>query len=116
MKMMRSTSTTSMSGVTLMSELSPPPPPTAIAMTKPPLDPLFLLLADEADLLEPRFLHFQHRLLDVPVGKTRIALDHNRGILVSKKLLREAAGELRVVHRGFRLNEPPPRQIGRAHV
>src|SRR4030095_7061953 len=101
MKMIRRTSRTSMSGVTLMSDWSPPPPPTCIPMVAASPSLAFLSRRDETDLLEADLLHLHTHLLDVPVGQPRVALEDDRGVLVALVLLGDPGGELRIV--GIRL-------------
>src|SRR5258705_12804917 len=102
MKMIRRTSRTSMSGVTLMSELRSPPLLTVILMIDVSRSLGFLALRDETDLLEADLLHLQHHLLDVTVGQPRVPLEHDRGVLVALIFLGDPGDELRGVgHRLF---------------
>ncbi len=97
MKMIRSTSTTSTSGVTLMSELRPPP---ALRSASP----WSILRSERYCVLrfcemrptcaKPDVLHLEHRLLDVAVGQPRVALDDDRGVRVALIRLGEPFGEL----------------------
>src|SRR6185369_6508596 len=107
MKMMSRTRTTSTSGVTLMSELRPPPPPVAIPMMEsfscfaPALlraDALRLLLGDQADRLESRALDRHHGLLHVPVGEPRVGLDDDGAVLVPLVGLFDLRVEIRLGH------------------
>src|ERR1017187_2953009 len=80
MKMMRRTRTTSTSGVTLISDLGPSPPPISM------LDSLLVrfLLGDEADALEPAVLDHPHDVLDVTEVQGSVGLDED--VLVRRAL------------------------------
>src|SRR5512142_3106937 len=86
MKMIRSTSTTSTSGVMLMSLLYSPVPPAVMAI---PIDSpgarllggsLLFLVGDQADVLEPRLLGHLHDVLDLAVLEPLVGLDDQLGL------------------------------------
>src|SRR6185503_4289748 len=83
MKMISSTSSTSMSGVTFISQTWPPLPPTFIPigslLASGPVGPLAgLLLRDQTHRLEARVADRKHQLLDDPELQARVGLDDDR--------------------------------------
>src|SRR6267142_1506764 len=77
MKMIRSTSTTSTSGVTLMSERSEPPPPTCMLGS---LCPGFLGLGDEPHVVEADFAAGLEYVEDGAVLRLFVALDRDLAV------------------------------------
>src|SRR5512140_173542 len=78
MKMMRSTRTTSTSGVTLISDLGPSPPPMSMLMILTPRPLLLgLFFGDETHVLESGVLDHPHDVLDVTEVQALVGLDEH---------------------------------------
>src|SRR5262245_2778008 len=89
-KMMSSTSTTSTSGVTLISDCRPAlSAPALSCMASVPLR----LGGDQAHVLEAGVLHGDHRLPDLAEAEAGVALDDDLGVLHAARGQAEAVPE-----------------------
>src|SRR5262245_9522350 len=108
MKMISSTSTTSMSGVTLISAL--PEPAADIATTAPPGRPALAgglrPLRDEPDRLEPGLVQHDHHVLHVAEGQVFVPLQDDALAGAALELLGHAGHELILRNRLLILPEP----------
>src|SRR5262245_17298309 len=91
MKMISSTSTTSTSGVTLISDCRPLPGPVWSCMAS--ALPRLGALGDQRDALKTRLLDRLHRVTDLAERETRVALEHDLGVRLRPHGRAEAVAE-----------------------
>src|SRR5260221_9500029 len=94
MKMISSTSTTSTSGVMLISDCRPAPGvPVLSCMISAFPCPGARALGDQSHPREAGLLDREHRLPDLPEGETRVTLEHDLGVRLGSRGRSEPVAE-----------------------